>query len=142
MQVRRHEPEVCGEDCTTVMTRFGHTLADNLCCGKAEQEESTAKDESALSASSRGGSHTGQVRSAAAGTFGDFALPTSCVMGFNWSSIATMRLLHRKNAISTSVVRSPTVNKTNVKQEPLRRSTLPDASEAPLSDAATRVLHQ
>ena len=36
VQVRRHEPGVCGEDCTTVMTRSGHTLADNLCCGKAE----------------------------------------------------------------------------------------------------------
>ena len=63
---------------------LGHALAANLCHGKVEQEESKAKDGSALrEVSSRGRSHTGQVPSVVAGMFGDFALQAlSFVMGF------------------------------------------------------------
>lgn len=67
-QMCGHEPGVRGEGGTTVVTMCGHTLTGNLSRGKAE-EEVQAEDGSALwEASSRGGGHTGLVRTAAGGT--------------------------------------------------------------------------
>ena len=53
-QMRRHEPGVWGEDYTTVVTMFGHTLTGNLSRGKAEQEELKAEDGSTLLEGVRG----------------------------------------------------------------------------------------
>ena len=68
-QVCGHELGVRGEGCTTVVTMFSHTLTGDLSRGKTEQEELKAEDGSALwEARSRGGAHTGLVRSAVGGT--------------------------------------------------------------------------
>lgn len=68
-QVCGHDPGVRGEDCATVVTMFGRTLTGNLSRGMVEREELKAEDKSAFwEASSRGGAHTGLVRSAAGGT--------------------------------------------------------------------------
>jgi hypothetical protein len=65
-QVCGHEPGVRREGCTTVVAMFRHTLTGyrNLSRRKAEEEELKAEDGSVLwEVSSRGGAHTGLVRS-------------------------------------------------------------------------------
>jgi hypothetical protein len=69
-QVCRHELRVRGEGGTTVVTMFRHTLTGyrNISRRKTEEEELKAEDRSVLwEGSSRGGAHTGLVRSATAG---------------------------------------------------------------------------